>query len=300
MLAALALSVAACSSDSETMDDSARVAVEVNADISNSQATRATGTEWEAGDAMGVSATSNGNTSADNVRFYLSDGKFITDNAIYYQDAEPVTFSAYYPFCGTSGVDAGVIPATTADQTKQKEFDFLFTTGATASKANPKVNFTKQDENNDYRFRHCMSQVTIVFVSGNGLADLSKFSEFTISGLKMQGSFNTANGEAKTDDAAQQEDCTVATGISSALTSYTASSIFFPQSTADNKMTLTVVVDGVSYTAVLALPVTTESMLKAGNNVTYTVTVNKNAISVSSGEIAEWNTTAGDPVSAEM
>ena len=53
-LAALALSLAACTNDNEVMDNSP-VAARINAEISNTVTTRASGTQWATYDQIGVS-----------------------------------------------------------------------------------------------------------------------------------------------------------------------------------------------------------------------------------------------------
>ena len=153
-LAATALSLAACSSDDENIVvNDGPVAAQITAGIN--LPTRASGTTWDAGDAIGVSTVSTtattGGTHYLNMKYVTTaaDGNFThfggEASGIFFQDAsETVTFSAYYPFDEDSQerTTAGTInDVTTSDQSAQKNFDFMFATGATASKNSPTVKF---------------------------------------------------------------------------------------------------------------------------------------------------------------
>ena len=199
-LAAAALTLAACSNDDENLNGGP-VAAQVTAGIGGV----ASGTVWENGDAIGISTIGSTLTSYANMKYTTSgDGNFThaaelggEDSGMLFQDAdETVTFRAYYPFHGNEYIDAGTISdVTTDDQTKQSTFDFLFATGATASKSQPTVSFNNTVKENT-SFTHRMSRLVLNFIAGPdvNLADLSKY---TLSGLSMTGSFNTATGEAK-------------------------------------------------------------------------------------------------------
>ena len=76
-------------------------------------------------------------------------------SGIFFQDAdETVTFCAYYPYDEDSneeslpGEEGIITDVTTTDQTKQSTFDFLFATGATASKSQPTVSFNNTVKEN--------------------------------------------------------------------------------------------------------------------------------------------------------
>ena len=107
--AALALSLAACTNDNEAMDNSP-VAARINAEISDAVATRASGTQWTTYDQIGVSTVAGTGTYYNNVCYEWNGSSFTTpsENAIYFQTPESVTFRAYYPFTGTPGESAGV------------------------------------------------------------------------------------------------------------------------------------------------------------------------------------------------
>ena len=291
-LAALALALAACTNDNEVTDNGPVAAV-INAEISDAVATRASGTAWAKRDEIGISESRFGYA---NVLYRWENEKFTpAGTIIFFQDDDPTTFSAYYPY----DADGGTLTATTdaTAQQNQPAIDFLYATGATASTHNPEVNFTDDTDEGgtDCSFHHCMSQITLTFKEGSGV-DFStiqptiKPTSYTLSGLVLAGSFETTTGTAKTDENAQTADLTME--LNGVLTS---SVILFPQSTAS--IGLSVYYNSQPYTATLTIP---EGALKAGNNYTYTVTVRNKDLSISSATISDWNPVNGGNVNADL
>lgn len=287
--AALALSLAACTNDNENLNNGSVAAV-INAEISDAVSTRASGTAWAERDEIGISESRFGYT---NVPYRWESGKFTpTGTIIFFQDDDPTTFSAYYPY----DADGGTLTATTdaTAQQNQPAIDFLYATGATASTHNPEVNFTDDTDagGTDCSFHHCMSQITLTFKEGSGVDfNTIKPTGYTLSGLVLEGSFDTTTGTAETDDAtaAQDLDMTLTNG---ALTS---SVILFPQTKAS--IGLSVYYNSQPYTATLTVP---DGALKAGNNYTYTVTVRNKDLSISSATISDWNPVNGGNVNADL
>ena len=288
-IAVLALCAAACTNDDENLNDDSVAAV-INAEISDAVSTRASGTAWAERDEIGISESRFGYT---NVPYRWESGKFTpTGTIIFFQDDDPTTFSAYYPY----DADGGTLTATTdaTAQQNQPAIDFLYATGATASTHNPEVNFTNNlsTGGTDCSFHHCMSQITLTFEAGSGVDfNTIKPTGYTLSGLVLEGSFDTTDGMAEADDAtaAQDLDMTLTNG---ALTS---SVILFPQTKAS--IGLSVYYNSQPYTATLTVP---DGALKAGNNYTYTVTVRNKDLSISSATISDWNPVNGGDVSADL
>ena len=291
---ALALALAACTNDDGNLNDGPVAAV-INAEISDAAATRASGTQWAERDEIGISESRFGYT---NVPYRWESGKFTpTGTIIFFQDSDPTTFSAYYPY----DADGGTLTATTdaTAQQNQPAIDFLYAAGATASTGNPEVNFRNEnaaDENDpakDHSFHHCMSRITLTFKAGSGMDFTNmKPTGYTLSGLVLEGSFDTATGTAEADDAtaAQDLDMTLTGG---ALTS---SVILFPQQVKAS-IELSVDYNRQSYTATLTVP---DGALKAGNNYAWTVTVRNKDLSIESAEITPWNPVSGDDVNADL
>ena len=141
-----------------------------------------------------------------------------------------------------------------------------------------------------------MSQITLTFEAGDGV-DFSmikperKPERYTLDGLKLTGTFNTADGIATADDGAQTGELT----MELADGNLTSSVILFPQTAAS--LPLNVNYRSQNYRATLTVP---EGALKAGNNYTYTVKVRNRGIEVSQATIAAWNEIDGGEVGADL
>lgn len=289
--AALALALAACTNDDENLNNGSVAAV-INAEISDAVSTRASGTTWTGGDRIGVTDIGN-DTRYGNVPFILKNGKFeAEEKVIYIEDVKTHTFRAYYPYNAAGGTLAATTDATA--QQNQPAIDFLFATGATGDKNSPVVNFTDKtaEGGEDHSFHHSMSQITLTIEAGDGV-DFSviKPERYTLDGLKLTGTFNTADGIATADDGAQTGELT----MELADGNLTSSVILFPQAAAS--LPLTVNYRSQNYRATLTVP---EGALQAGNNYTYTVKVRNKGIEVSEATIAKWNDVDGGEVGADL
>ena len=289
--AALALSLAACTNDNEVTDNGP-VAARINAEISDAVATRASGTTWDNGDRIGVTDIGN-DTQYGNVPFILKNGKFeAEEKVIYIEDVKTHTFRAYYPYNAAGGTLAATTDATA--QQNQPAIDFLFASGATGDKNSPVVSFTDKtkDGGADNSFHHRMSRITLTIEAGDGV-DFSviKPERYTLDGLKLTGTFNTADGIATADDGAQTGELT----MELADGNLTSSVILFPQTAAS--LPLTVNYRSQNYRATLTVP---EGALQAGNNYTYTVKVRNKNLEVSEATIAKWNDVDGGEVGADL
>lgn len=293
------LALAACNNDNEpAAPDSDRVPLSVHAAISG-VSSRAADTSWADNDVIGISTVewTTGFTKYTNVpyQYDATTGKFTADEsvAIYFQDTENVEFNAYYPYAAAGNT---VDVKTTADKqtpTTQPTIDCLYTTGASASKANPTVNFT-----GSYAFHHCMSRITLEFTEGSDIAFTNKLTQYTLSGLVLEGTFNTGTGQTGIDSNVSPADLAIELGTVTAATdgTYTAAPvILLPQ--AANNVSLSVKIDNQTYSATLIVP---NNTLLAGNSYTFPVTVNKTGLTVGSADITAWNEVTGDNTTATM
>lgn len=84
-------------------------------------------------------------------------------------------------------------------QQNQSSIDFLFASGATGSTYNPDVKFTDETKNGcpNNSFHHGMSRITFTFIGGSGVTIPAEGPlNYTLKELLLEGSFDTANGQA--------------------------------------------------------------------------------------------------------
>ena len=287
-LALLVLALAACNNDNEHLNGGPVVA-QFTADIA--PATRASGTTWDNGDRIGITDIGN-DTQYGNVPFILKNGKFEAEGkVIYIEDTKTHTFRAYYPYNAAGGILTATTDATA--QQNQPAIDFLFASGATGDKNNPVVSFTDKTAKGgeDNSFHHRMSQITLTFEAGDGV-DFSvvKPERYTLDGLLLTGTFNTADGIATADNGLQTGELT----MNLADGNLTSSIILFPQTVAS--LPLVVNYKGQEYHATLTMP---EGALQAGNRYTYTVKVNATGLTLEGCTIGSWADGGGESGAAE-
>lgn len=317
LFAATALALAACSNNDDMMNNGP-VAAQITAGVS-APGTRAVNNQWEADD-IGVMVTdapaSDMEERYKNVKYTTSSATqgaatFISGNGIYFQDAsETVTFAAYGPYRetaitelpGTDGVIAGLSTEKQSTREKQKEFDYIYASGATASRSNAVVEFKKVDDNNNHAFRHKMTRLVIVVrtsaTDGFGATEVTK-GTYTLNGLSHDGTFNVTTGEAKATGAAAA-DSEWSLTANSLLTpdeteQCTFTSILYPQ-TLGQALVFKATVGGQTYTNNTDI----QPGLQAGMSYTYTITVKKTGLTVSGCTIENWSDEAGKDGDAVM
>lgn len=266
----LVMALASCSSDLDepgTIDEP--VAAKVTAHIG--PVSRAAGTSWSADDEIGISGVS-GMTAYTNVKYSIADaasGRFTPAGAgIFYQTTADVVFTAYYPFRGSDGtVQASVSDNTRADNqtaAAQPGIDYLWAR-ATGGYKKP-INFA---------FDHKMSRLSLTFTAGDGFENLTKMTAYTVGGLKMEGTFDTATGT--TTATGTVEDLTINDMTLTGL-------ILYPQTPDNNGLKISTVVDGKTYSC--TLEEITE--LAAGNEYKMDIKVSKTGLSVTGCTISSW------------
>lgn len=314
-LAAAALTLAACSNEEEAAITGSLVEARISTGLI-AHTTRAIGTNWNA-DKIGVMVTaapsSDMETLYKNV-LYTTDSKGASADfsaaegkGIFFQDAtETVTFAAYAPYQestdnATLPGTGGVVEVNTDNMntdTEQEKIDFLFASGATASRQIPTVTFADAtpdtpNDADDYSFHHKMAQLKVVFqVSTNdgfSAEDIFKESNtFNLGGLMHKGTFNVTNGTAAATGEKKDDwdisDCK----HEDATTTRTYSLILLPQNLNSNPLNVAVVIDGQTYRNTTNV----NPNLEAGKTCTYTITVKKEDLAVSGCKITDW--TGGD------
>lgn len=273
--AALALALAACTNDEENLNDGP-VAAQFTAAIGDNvtATTRVSGTEgttWEEDDCIGITG---GNYS--NVPYVTNngDGNFnpASDDIIYYDNTDEVTFRAYYPYKDDDEMTEGKIAATTnaKAQEVQTQHDFLFANGAKGSTYNPDVSFTGANA-----FSHCMSRITLNFKGGRGVTiPTDGPTSYTLKGLLLQGTFDPTNGETAT---------TANSAANVTLPGNRTSSIFFPQEV--ESIGMEILLNGNTYYTTLPVK---EDKLQSGKEYHYEITISHKDVMVNAS-IKAWD-----------
>lgn len=352
MIATVATLLAACSNDENEVNNGP---VEARVTAGMGVETRAVNdnpSSFVADDAIGVIVTKVEQPSGSDVATTsgmvdrYKNVKYTTENGgatatfaagtgagIFFQDAtETVTFAAYYPY--QTSTNAGTLPGTdgngvitvntkdnntvTTDENKQAKIDFLFASGATASKSSPTVEFKDNSSTpggTNCQFQHKMAQLKLVIVGSTQdgfTADEAKAvcgdaSAYTLGGLKHDGTFTlavsndgTATGTAKVSDGAQAvtdwniTGCAKTDNESQYTRTYTL--ILLPQDCSGSALTFGATIGGQKYTNNTSIT----PNLEAGNTYTYTITVKKKGLEVSGCTIKEWGNGGTGSGNAEM
>ena len=274
----LGIALAACTNDIENLNDGP-VAAQFTAAIGDNvtATTRVSGTDgtkWDKGDCIGITCT--GGSSYNNVPYVTNngDGNFnpASDDIIYYDNTDEVTFRAYYPYKDDNEMTEGKIAATTdaKAQEVQTQHDFLFANGAKGSTYNPDVSFTGANA-----FSHCMSRITLNFKEGSGVNIPTGYpTSYTLKGLLLQGTFDPTTGQTAT---------TTTTTADVTLPGNRTSSIFFPQEV--ESIGMEILLNGNTYYT--ALPVK-EGKLQSGKEYHYEITISHQNVEVNAS-IKAWD-----------
>nr|WP_288698874.1 fimbrillin family protein [uncultured Prevotella sp.] len=302
-IAAAALLFAACANEEDGIGNNGPVAATVQADIVKNITRATTDDTWSKNDAIGVYATSSGNTTGDNKKYVTTngDGTFEAadnNNIIYFKDNKETTFSAYYPYSKflTDGKMNWNIAEVEANQPCKA--DVLFASGATASKASPTVNFTDAE----HRFKHCMSLVEFKIKPGQGVKDNNyKFNRLNMKGIFTSGKFDTRTGSVE------------AAGDRETLTRFFNNDVSFeseesfayimlPQSLESNKMDIEIYLllndSEVKYTT--SITPTTNGQFEGGKKYTYNITVKNTGITIEKANIVPWGNGDSSDLDAEI
>lgn len=283
-ITASALSLAACSDREEGV--SGPVAASVRADIT----TRATvNNTWAVGeDAIGVYATSKGNTNESNVKYVASDqtGSFSpAGEPVYFADSYDARFCAYYPYTddaeinadGTINWQGGIV------KDGKCRWDFLFADGATAGKSSPVVNFS-----GDHAFRHCMAMVKFTVKAGYGIEYKETLLSFTLDKIQNEGTVNPRNGEMWSYASKTALTGTVNQDLND---SPTVSFILLPQTVQNNSISVSLETstdDGTHNTYTTTLTAPSGGRFNGGSLYSYTIVVTNMGITIENKGIQQW------------
>ncbi len=274
----LGIALAACTNDIENLNDGL-VAAQFTAAIGDNvtATTRVSGTDgtkWDKGDCIGITCI--GGSSYNNVPYVTNngDGNFgpASDDIIYFDNTDEVTFRAYYPYKDDDEMTEGKIAATTDAKAQEVQIrhDFLFASGAKGSTSSPEVSFTGANA-----FSHCMSRITLNFKEGSGVTiPTDGPTSYTLKDLLLGGTFNTTNGETAT---------TANSAANVTLPGNLTSSIFFPQEVASIDMEISL--NGNTYYTTLPVK---DGKLQSGKEYHYEITISHQNVVVNAS-IKAWD-----------
>lgn len=265
--AALALTLAAC--NNEILNNDGPVAAKFIADITPATRVNSEGTDWTDGDRIGVTGA-----GFTNVPYKRESGQFVPeDKTIYFNDTETKTFNAYYPY----QYDGGTVSVSTAADKQGSGIDFLFASGATGDTHNPEVSFTDKTAEGgaDNSFHHRMSLIKFTFKAGDGIIfNGMEPADYTLDGLKHEGTFDTATGTTAVTEAAESP-------ITMQLGGATTSQVIILPQVVNSSLELKVSFNGLDYTTTLPNPSKPEANLfSAGYAYTYNITLNNKGITL--------------------
>lgn len=204
------------------------------------------------------------------------------DNTLYFQDASPTEFTAYYPCEGANGTRPGsdgiftkTLTATDQSPENLPAIDYLWAQ-QTAQSSSPEV---------DFLFSHRMSRIILRFKAGAGVVFPADGPTYTLTGVSTAGTFDTSTGEAKaTGTASTLENLptTITIGVRP-----TSTVILWPQ--AANAVRLQLTLNGTTFDAALTFPVgTAGGGLAPSTSYTFNVNVERAYIKIEKADIEDW------------
>lgn len=276
-----ALAMGSCSNESDLEQGVNDGSIRVSASI-NQVKTRATDSDWAAGDKIGVT-DDKGNNNVAYVASSSNGGFTAVGDGITIKGNDTYTFKAYYPYTEEDGeIEFNVVDENynIADQTK---VDFLYASGAQATRNNPNVNFA---------FSHKMAKLALTFTNNDESLESDATISYTISNVATEGTFDTATGVVTAGEAESYIKATPELGE--------ASTAIVPSfATANTEaLSIVVVVENGGETVNYSGTITPE--LLAGNQYSYTLDIAYGkGLTITGGTINGWQQNTGDGTLAE-
>lgn len=299
---AAVLALGSCNQSDDIQADGPR-SIQFTANIGEQMAvasqTRAAGTNWNQDDAIGVFMVKNKETSiastyAGNKKFTTSIGNLfmpLPGYEIYYplDENNRVDFIAYYPYTDGLNMDSK-IDVSTADQSKQPEFDMLWAKADNSGQGYGK----NYGDNIPLTFNHRLARLTmnIKAAANTALADLDGM-VVTIKGMNTATTFAVKDGAigtatTKTNFTARKTTTPISGGY---LATYDA--IIVPATYADSDITVEFSVYGLTFTWNMG-----GVEFTSGNDYVYDVLLTLTGVKTMA-TINQWNTKTQGTVYAE-
>ena len=266
--------------------------------------TRAAGTMWNDGDAIGVFMVDHGTTTiaenAANKKFTIGSAGSVFNpilgSEIYYpMSNSAVDFIAYYPYQTSATLDAPLAVSTT-DQSAQSTFDMLWAQADNTGADNTATGYTKDadaDTPIPLVFAHRLAKLTMncTAEANTGYTSLDD-AIVTIHGMNTATTFSVKDGSLGTPstvaDITPRRATTPTTG---ALATFDA--VIIPANYGANQLTVTFTIGSETYTWDVN-PVEFES----GKEYIYEVILTRTGVQAT-GTITKWETVTQGPVYAD-
>lgn len=252
---------------------------------------------WEATDKIGISGTS-GDKEYTNVCYSYAgnSGETFTaaGNKIYYQNEQPVEFTAYYPW-DESLTAATTLEADTWKQQDQKTFDFLYAQ-ASGSK----------EQAVDFTFTHQMTKLVLIVKAGTDMTyDDVESAECSLGNFRNKGTFDRTDGKATATGATEGKWTFANNKVKTAYNTPTLNKqeqertiaytlILFPQTfSTEGNLTFAATTGGNEFTTEIDLSEVSgnddANELKPGTQYNITINLNKTGLTVGKSDISKWN-----------
>lgn len=229
---------------------------------------RASGTTWDAGDAIGVYALNGGTNLPGGVYLEKENIKYTTPGSgaftaattgIPFPETGALDFIAYYPY--QEVINNHTYAINVANQSNPAAIDLLYSNNAKgATIANPTVGL---------EFRHMLSMLVLNVAAGDGVNALDGLS-VSVQGLKTNGTFNLTNAAITTGETTGNITATTAVSGKSA----TVAAILVPEQGLDNSK-ISFSLAGQTYEWIPE-----EMSLESGKKYTYSIQLSTTGVSL--------------------
>ncbi|MFI3249205.1 MAG: fimbrillin family protein [Rikenellaceae bacterium] len=281
IIAALAIAaMAGCTQASDTDINTSSTQTSFSSTIQ----TRATGDQWESGDAVGIMVTSEGDLHSSyryNNKYTVSfssatpeTGRFVaasSSDEIYYPDSssEYIDFYAYYPYNADLVAEDMAYPIDITTQETPQNIDFMEASTSGGS------GYNKNSGTVELAFERNMAKISLKLVAGEGVA-LSD-----ITAISFEGFYTSATYEFPTNK------FTDFGGADQAITPYeegndTYSAILIPEMATSHMVYFTLTGD-----KELSLDLSSATLTR-GKHLSYTVTLSWGAVEFEDNNITDW------------
>lgn len=248
--------------------------------------TRATGTAWDANDAIGVFSKNAGGTVVDANKKYITaagNGNFAATGADvinYPTDGSSLTFSAYYPF--SAALAGNTYNVDVASQTSPAAIDLMYAANTAAfnqaSTTTPNLNFT-----------HQLSKLELTVKAGTGVSSLTGLAA-NLQNFNTTATFDVSTGVLS----AGTTPANIAPNVAASGADQMAAAILLPGDVAGKNVVFTLAGDTYTW----AMP--TGTVLESGKKYSYTIILQKQivakAVLLGTATITNWTDVAGGDV----